>query len=225
MMRDRLSLAPLLTHCAIDGYLQFAAAFYRANPASLPDFRWFTSVLLPLFASPLLAMFHGPLEQLCVLFNGYFDDAALATVQYLLRHWPVTHFPKVELFLESAARAAAARREDLRRRIARPLFARIAEVLGSGHFWAAGAALRLLGDDRFLGLFAADARAAFGAVHAGVAALVHSNSADERALAVNAMVTLSRRSPVSAHDSQPRGEDARLEKWRFVRSAAGEDGT
>jgi hypothetical protein len=224
LMRDRLSLAPFLPHQAINGHLQFITNFYRANPLNFPPFHWFTSTVLPLFASAGLPMFHGALERLCILFDGYFDESAIVTLKYLLRHWPATYFPKIELYLESSARAVAALREDLRRRIARPLFARIADVLASGHMRASGAALRLLGDDRFLGLFTPDARAPLAALQGRVAALAHSDTPEERLLAANAMAAIARRCDTAFAAPQPPREDDRVEKWRIVRTAAGEDG-
>jgi hypothetical protein len=218
-MRDRLSLSQLLPYPSISNYLSFIHARLRAAVAALPEIQWFTTAVLPLFASPFLPAFHAELEQLCGLFAGYCDEAPALIAQYLLGHWPATSSVKLPLFLESLGRAVTGIGGEKRRAAARSVFARIADAVASEHAGVVTAALRVLEDPRFLAMFDAEAVAA---VYGPVAAIAAEPS-PARAQAINVLAAITRKcSGAAAVLGGAPADGGRDERWRLVIDAAAE---
>jgi hypothetical protein len=218
LMCDRLSLSELLPYPSISNYLSFIHAHLRAAVGELPDVHWFTTAVLPLFASSFLPTFYTELGKLCGLFAGYCDDAPALIAKFLLRHWPVRSSVKLPLFLESVGRAVADMGAEQRRRVARAVFARVAEAVESEHAGVVEAGLRLLEDPRFLALFEAEAVAV---VFAAVERTAAEPSA-VRAHAVNVHAAIAKKCNGAVAVRGDGMEDGgREERWKLVIVAAG----
>jgi hypothetical protein len=107
-------------------------------------------VFIPCFTSSFLPCFYSVLEELCGFYYSYFDVLLLPCLQYLLRHWPVTHSLKIPLFISHIELIFWTLGNDSRDSIARQTVVRILSCLSSPHGDVVLAALKFLSDRRFL---------------------------------------------------------------------------
>jgi hypothetical protein len=129
--------------------LRLIDEFYDLEPSLAPDVPWFRDFALPLFASPMLPVFHQELERLREILCDTCRETLELTVAFLLRFWPLTATQKVTCFLQSLEAAVAQMQSPAVCPMARQIFGILARTIGSDHNLVSVSALHLLAKVQF----------------------------------------------------------------------------
>jgi hypothetical protein len=135
--------------------LRLINEFYDEHTALAPDVGWFRECALPLFASPMLPLFHEELEKLREVVCDSCVETLQLTVAFLLRFWPVTGAQKVVCFLQSLEAAVAQMHPPAVSPMARHIFGILARAIQSDHHLVSASALHLLAKVHFWEAFGA----------------------------------------------------------------------
>jgi hypothetical protein len=220
-MQRRLSLVACgcVPHLAVAPYLRLIGAYCQDHPEEVPAGAWFSHTIVPLFSSVYLPTFYTELQRFCLFMESYIDDAAEATVRYLVTHWPVSEPMKVPFFVDSLQKSASRLRVDARRPLGKTVFQRIGQMVASEHETVNQAALTALANVSFLSIFHEDIRELMRIV-CETAHLEHqdTNPVTKRKVeeAIAAMI-----GPITTGEREPRPQSAgRAEKWGLVADCA-----
>jgi hypothetical protein len=224
-MSGRLSLVAcgaVLPH-AVAPYLRLIGAYYREFPGEVPAGAWFSQTIVPLFSSVHLPMFHVELQKFCSFMQSYVDDAAEATVRYLVTHWPVSESVKLPLVLDSLRASAARLTVDARRTLGKTIFRRIADMVASDHATVSQAALAALANVSFLGVFGDDITRLLPVVCEAARAKLDDSNPVTSGKAHDAIAAMNG-ATVAAADRQPRPNNrGRAETWELIAGSAPND--
>ena len=140
-------------YLAVSSALNFISTYITTVADIHSYFPLFKTKIFPLMATPFLAEFYTPLNNLSAYFESKSSEIAEFCLDYLLKHWPITDSTKQAAFLNHLIPISSGLEITAVPNIIPNLFSRINKCLRSDNFKVVSASLMLLSDQTFLFIF------------------------------------------------------------------------